>query len=165
MVQIYGLSDPVTGALRYVGKANNAQARLKSHLRDCRRRKTPVYSWMRKLLNSGGVPALVILAECSQEDWPFVEQSMIAAKRLEGAKLLNLAKGGDEPFCSTATRQANGRAVAKLRVSDERKARVYHLKRQVGLLLRAGLVSDSNKAKLRLAANKAPALFGIWAAV
>jgi hypothetical protein len=41
---IYGLFDPRTGELRYVGKARDPQKRLKGHL--AARRRTPVYDWI-----------------------------------------------------------------------------------------------------------------------
>jgi len=43
---IYALTDPSTGEVRYIGKANDPSARLKSHLMDSRRRNTPVYRWI-----------------------------------------------------------------------------------------------------------------------
>lgn len=164
-VQIYALLDPATGETRYIGKANNAKARLSSHMRDCRRRHTPLYSWMRKLMETGKLPGLSIIAECEPSAWREVEQKHIALARAAGTRLLNLADGGDEPYCAPEVRASNGRKVASLRVSDEKRSRVYHLKRQIGLLLKAGHVSDASKAKLKLAAAKAPHLFGQWAAL
>lgn len=56
-VDIYALCDPDTGDVRYIGKANCAQLRLKSHLRDARIRKTPVYCWINELLAKGLCPS------------------------------------------------------------------------------------------------------------
>jgi hypothetical protein len=103
-VQIYGLLDPRTGTLRYVGKANDAIARFKSHLRDARRRQTPVYDWIKKLQAMGLLPEIVVLAECQPEHWPEVERTIIA----QNQGLLNLAEGGNQPFCSLEIRKANG---------------------------------------------------------
>jgi hypothetical protein len=47
--EIYGLLDPRDGKLRYIGKAVCAAKRLKSHLRDARKRDTPVYRWINEL--------------------------------------------------------------------------------------------------------------------
>lgn len=58
-VQIYALRDPRDGNLRYIGKANNAEKRLKSHMKDSRHRKTPVYAWFRKLAAQAEVLAAI----------------------------------------------------------------------------------------------------------
>ena len=104
--EIYALCHPQTGEVRYIGKANDAQKRLKSHIRDSRTRKTPVYSWIRKLQSSGLAPSIRVLEVA--DDWIEAEKRLIALHR-EGGRLLNLADGGDEPFCSAETRSANGK--------------------------------------------------------
>jgi hypothetical protein len=50
------LRDPATNEVRYIGKANDSMKRLKTHIRDSRRRNTPVYSWIKKLASKGLVP-------------------------------------------------------------------------------------------------------------
>jgi len=117
-VKIYGLYDPVTGALRYIGKANDAAARLKTHLRDARRRDTPVYRWIRKLARNGMVPNMKVLAECQPELWPSVEREIISQN--EG--LLNVAEGGTEPFCPPEVRKANARFANSVRRPNVIKA-------------------------------------------
>lgn len=112
-VAIYALCDPRTGGMRYIGKANNPDARLKSHLRDARKRTTPVYRWINKLLREGVSPSMVVLAWT--HDWRAEERALIAKHRAGGVRLLNVAEGGEEPACSHATRQANGRKVAACR--------------------------------------------------
>jgi hypothetical protein len=113
MTEIYGLLDPGTGELRYIGKANNSRKRLASHLRDSRRRDTPVYRWIRKLLSKGLAPELVVLAEC--DDWKAKEIELIAKARGFGFRLLNVADGGDEPHCPMEVRRKNGRKSAAKR--------------------------------------------------
>lgn len=106
-VEIYGLLDPVTGELRYIGKANNAAKRLKSHLRDMKRRKSPLYGWLGKLDQP---PNIKILERTL--DWKEAERRLIAEYRGKGERLLNLADGGDEPFCPKEIRAANGQKAA-----------------------------------------------------
>lgn len=101
---IYGLYDQ-SGKLRYIGKANNPEKRLASHMRDSVRRDTPVYRWIRK----NGKPEMRILeSDCA--DWRESERRLISEARVSGANLLNVAEGGDEPHCSIETRRANGSA-------------------------------------------------------
>ena len=126
-VAIYALSDPRTGEVRYIGKANNPCARLKSHIRDSRRRNTPVYCWIRHLHNSGIAPVMSVM-EWAQ-DWREAEKRQISAHRANGARLLNVADGGDEPFCSTEQRKRNGANSAR-----KRDKTTWAVRRMVGQL-------------------------------
>lgn len=160
---IYALCCPMTGQVRYIGKAVDPAARLKTHLADSLRRNTPVYCWIRKLLGMGQSPSMVIL-EAAPHDWREAEVRLIAEYRAKG-ELLNVADGGDEPYCPTQVRADNGRAVAKIRTSTPYKAKIYELKRRMGALLKEGVVSLAAKEKLRVAARNRPDLFGQWAAL
>lgn len=162
---IYGLYDPRDGSLRYIGKANDPIVRMKGHIRDAQRRKTPVYSWISKLISDGLCPEMRVICVCPSGDWQAREKEEIASARERGERLLNLADGGDEPYCPAEVRAKNGRKVAKMRVATDYKSRVYVLKREMGRLLKEGSVSEKNKQKLRLAAQKAPHLFGCYAGI
>lgn len=155
MSEIYGLLCPATGELRYIGKANDAGKRLKSHLRDARRRRTPLYDWINAL---GAAPVLIVLDSVS--DWQTAERLWIAEGRESGARLLNLADGGVEPHCPPAVRKANAVALNARLDADPKAKRVRDIKRALAGGLRAGSVSNAARADLRLAARKAPHLFG-----
>ncbi|MGA0595623.1 GIY-YIG nuclease family protein [Enterovirga sp. CN4-39] len=153
--EIYALTDPTSGAIRYIGKANDAAKRLKSHIRDSRRRNTPVCCWIRSLAERGKIPGLLVLVQCKAEDWPYLERLAIKAARDRGARLLNLAEGGDEPFCSAEVRAANGRAAAA-----NRNHRLWYNMRYLGEALKRGYVSERTKVKMRAR----PDVFGQFAA-
>ena len=156
-VFIYGLFD-ASGTLRYVGKAKNLQKRLASHMRDSRTRKTPVYDWIRK----HGEPEIRVL-EVVSGDWIEAEKRQISNALASGAKLLNLAPGGNQPFSTPAQRKKNGfRLNARLK-SDPILERVRKLKLRMSISLREGNVTESTKAILRACAKKAPHYFGSWA--
>jgi hypothetical protein len=161
-VHIYSLTDPDTGEVRYVGKANNAEKRIATHMRDARRRNTPVYCWIRSL--GGRLPVVSVLEEVPEQEWPEAERRWIASFR-EGGRLLNLADGGDQPQPTAAQRADSARAAASARQSSPLRRRVWELKRSLGAALRDGSVSESARAKLRMAAQKRPDLFGAWANV
>jgi hypothetical protein len=163
--EIYALLDPRCGSVRYIGKANNSAERLQSHLRDARRRKTPVYCWIGKLASLGVAPTIRVLRTVPRDEWPAAEREEIAAAKHRGDRLLNLAEGGDQPYCPLEVRQANGARAARFIHDHPQRKRIWALKRSIGQRLKQGLVSESAKAMLRLAASKAPHLFGEYAAL
>lgn len=164
-VEIYGLMDPRENRVRYVGKAVCATARLKTHLRDCARRSTPIYGWIRAMLAEGVRPVTVVLCRCAVEDWPRVEREEIAKARSAGLSLFNVAPGGNQPFCPLAVRKQNGPKAVASRTSTPRKARLWHLRQQIGIALRRGYVAEETRARLRYIASRHPAMFGCWASV
>ena len=107
--EIYGLYDPNTNELRYIGKANDSKKRLASHIRDARRRDYPVYRWINKLLSNRQFPVMKVLLVTDSERWKEDEKRIIKETRESGVKLLNVAEGGDAPYCSRETRAANGK--------------------------------------------------------
>lgn len=131
-VEIYGLIDPGTGALRYIGKANNSHKRLASHIRDSRRRSTPVYAWIRKLADFGLEPDLLVLSICGDESWQWEERRLIASARSQGLRLLNVADGGDEPHCPPHVRAMNARKQYEGRRNDPFKFAVHAFLREAG---------------------------------
>lgn len=164
-VAIYALTDPRTGADRYIGKANDAARRFKGHLRDARRRDTPVYRWIRKLDREGLIPGMRVVAKCEPQNWQRLEALLIEQARRKGAALLNVAAGGDEPFCPTEVRAANGQRTAAAIHSDPISRKVWSIKQQVGLDLRSGLISNRARASLRQLAADSPDLFASFASI
>ena len=63
--EIYGLCDPETGRIHYIGQSNNAGRRLKEHMRSPAENVQP---WIWQLGESGLRPRLVILETCPKED-------------------------------------------------------------------------------------------------
>ena len=160
--EIYALCCPDSGEVRYIGKANCAKSRLKQHLRETRR-KTPVYNWIASLRKRGIAPTLTVLM--SAWDWKNAEKELIAQARADGLRLLNIADGGDEPYCSIEQRAENGRNNANKIHSDPVRRRIWMAKKTIGDALKRGHLNEDTKAKLRLAAAKNPKLFGAWAGI
>ena len=166
MAEIYVLKHPLTKEVRYVGKANNTSKRLASHMRDSVCRDTPVYRWVRKLAAAGLRPVAEVIEVC-EDDWKQAEIRHIAEYRKKG-RLLNVAMGGDEPFCSKEQRAENGRANAERIHGDPLQRHIWWLKREMGSALKFfkdhGMVEAHNKnvKRLRGAASKCPQIFGAW---
>lgn len=160
--EIYELIDPRDGSVRYIGKATDSQKRLKSHLRETRR-VTPLYQWIAKLRGLGMAPTVRVRLTCGIDEWEAAERAAIAQGRADGWRLLNVADGGDEPFCPPEVRAENGRKVMALRTSTPQKAALWRAKKMLGTALKQGYVSEKTKVKMRLLAQKRPDLFGGWA--
>ena len=162
---IYALIHPDTGALRYIGKANNADKRLAGHIRASRVRKSPLYSWIRKLAREGLKPDMVIL-ETNCADWGASERKFIASARRMGADILNIADGGNQPKCPTEVQASNGRmTVGRLNGSHHvRMLRV--LGKEAKWLDTVGMGDDAailrnTQALLRLMTKEAKAAYRV----
>lgn len=153
VVDIYVLKDPTTNEVRYIGKANDAAKRLLSHIRDSRRRDTPVYRWFRKLAENNLIPIIEVIETCTVEMWPEVEIRLIAEYK-KTSRLLNVALGGDEPYCSTDQRAINGRNVARSVHGDPLKKKIWSIKKYFGQelarLKKAGDIDCHNKMVRKL---------------
>lgn len=161
--KIYGLADPITKEIRYIGKANNPAERYKGHLRDANRRTTPVYRWINSLTDK---PELIVLASCLTSDWQSVEKQVIAQYR-QDHQLLNLADGGNEPKFNLVVNRINGYKMNQALKQNPRLKRIRELKQFASNYIKRvnsenldQATKDRIFAKLRLAAEKNPVLFG-----
>jgi hypothetical protein len=117
MIRIYGMVDPRTNELRYVGKTGKKflSWRMASHLHDARRgMKKYVCNWLRELLDEHLRPEIFVIEEVGDSDWEEAERFWIAYFRSIGAKLTNTAGGG----------QGNTRALYEKRHSPM-KGRIF----------------------------------------
>lgn len=95
---IYALCDPLTCAVRYIGKANNPRKRLKDHSCDCR--EYPKSEWVQLLRRSGRSPVMRIVDEVPSENWKHFERYYIQQAKDSGFDLLNARPGGaGSPCC------------------------------------------------------------------
>ena len=93
-VFIYGLVDPISNEIRYVGKSVDPEGRLEQHIKD----QSHVYRtyWIRSLLKRGLKPTCIILERVEpSNDWEASERYWIAYGHEQGWRLTNLTSGGD----------------------------------------------------------------------
>ncbi len=97
MAFIYGLLDPRTGELGYVGKTVKSLSwRLKSHLTPTAlKQKTHKACWLRCLVGLGLTPEIFLIEQVADEDVDEAEVFWIAYFRSIGAELCNHTPGGD----------------------------------------------------------------------
>jgi hypothetical protein len=98
---IYGLIDPFSGQLRYVGKSKNGLARPVAHWKHNRTRETRdhTHNWVRSVLSKDATPEIEILEEWSGLGDPVewlndAEIFHIAYHRMIGSKITNISDGG-----------------------------------------------------------------------
>lgn len=95
-VYIYGLIDPETHTLRYIGKAKNPERRYIEHLSIARRTKKRCYrdNWILSVLSKGLKPSLEIIEVCDDSNWQESERFWIEQAFEAGVKLTNISQGG-----------------------------------------------------------------------
>lgn len=96
---IYGLIDPRTSQLRYIGKSNNPRVRYTKHVND--KSISHKCSWIEQLRLIGLLPWLIILDVVPMEQWQHFEADWITCFR---SQLTNIADGGISPNHTEETR-------------------------------------------------------------
>lgn len=93
-IYIYGLADPISGMIRYVGKSTVPERRYEEHIVD--RRHSYKSHWIHSLLQQNLKPLCVILETLEANDgWQRREKYWIAYGHEQGWPLTNLTDGGD----------------------------------------------------------------------
>ena len=92
-VLIYGLTDPASGCIRYVGKTScPLKKRYKEHIGRSKEMKTHKQRWIQTVLRDGKTPGVVVLEECTEDNWSEREVFWIASFPKE--QLTNTSAGG-----------------------------------------------------------------------
>jgi hypothetical protein len=89
MTKIYILICPLNGKVKYVGKSNNPDKRLKDHLLDFRCMDLHKAQWLRLLKSNNQKPELIVIDEVSIYDWKFWEEWWCHYFKSLGFKLFN----------------------------------------------------------------------------
>ncbi len=119
---IYGLVDPITGNVRYVGKtAQSPEERLKGHLAGSIRKNHHLGCWLRKLRRAGLTPIMCMLKHGWGEGWEQEERKWINGPWAR--VLTNTAEGG-EGLTSVGFRRIWDRIPTERRSEIARKRRM-----------------------------------------
>ena len=125
---IYGLFDPHTTELRYIGKAKNVHRRLALHLCPTQLRpKTHKNHWIKSLLSVGRKPEVSVFEEVVLERWEEAEKFWIEYFQFLGCRLTNGTSGGDglhDPSPETRWRCGSSNRGKKLTFSPEHRAKI-----------------------------------------
>jgi len=140
---IYGLIDPRSGQLRYVGKSEHGLHRPNSHRYPsvlAQDRNVHKVNWIRCLETAGLRYEVVVLEEClTVTSLNKAEQRQIARCRAAGANLLNLTKGGEGCRATPETRR-------KMSESKLGKPRSLELRARLSVLT-SNRFKDPNERK------------------
>ena len=103
-VYIYGLKDPITKEIRYVGKTVNPKSRYQKHVKNddmCNRHKK---AWINSLKRTGHKPEMVILEETDEKHWDARERYWIKTGLESEWPLVNILSGGVYPSTPIVTK-------------------------------------------------------------
>lgn len=96
MTKIYGLFNPETDELRYVGKTvRDLKERLNAHIVEAKRKTNYKCRWINSIAPIK--PIIELLDEVQDDEWEFWEQWYIQYFKGIGCKLTNICIGGEHP--------------------------------------------------------------------
>jgi hypothetical protein len=105
---IYGLKDPFTNEIRYVGKSSWGIKRARDHLKPshvAKETNSHKANWLRIVYANGGRPEVVFLEGSTPESLNDDERKWIAYGRSHGWRLTNIKDGGDGGPLPDSTRR------------------------------------------------------------
>jgi len=127
IVFIYGLVDPRTNGVRYIGYTPDIEKRYKDHLLQCKHEKTYKANWIRSLLKLDLKPEMIILQEVPESEREIAERAWIRYGWEETWRLTNTTEGGGGTLGYKHTEETRNRMSNSLKgriVSDETRKRL-----------------------------------------
>ena len=91
---IYSLTCPISGEIKYIGKADDIKRRLRQHTYQSKYSNSEKNIWITELLSEGLNPIIDVLDEVSYSDWGYWEDYWISQSKIWGFELLNKMNGG-----------------------------------------------------------------------
>lgn len=145
---IYGLVDPETEELRYIGKSSTGMSRPKKHFYPSTLKNERTYKnrWVNSVLKRcGKLPVIVILAEAKNVDnLNKLEIKLINRARNSGVRLTNIQNGGDG-FTSELAKLARQKADRSSWVKGGKAAAASGLCARNNLKLRKPIIATNVK--------------------
>lgn len=122
---IYGLEDPRTGEIRYVGKTvQKLSKRIESHCTPSKlAARTHKNSWLKNLRNEGLKPEAVVIQVLPEADLSTAEIYWISTLRDRGFDLTNGTDGGDGATAGKHQISVAGREKLSRLMSERQRGR------------------------------------------
>lgn len=156
---IYGLKDPVSDEIRYVGKSNNPKSRLSRHIYDAKETKSVHrLCWIKGLLDRGEKPILIILEECDVSVWGDRENYWIS----NFSNLTNMIDGGK--FCP----MLNSSIVEKMKATKKSNPQIFTEETRIKLsistksLWERGIIKPRGEQTIEERNNRKIIMKDIW---
>lgn len=92
---IYGLIDPNTKIIRYIGKSDCPKTRLSNHIQTSKKSNTHKSNWIKSLLKDKKKPEIIILEEVDNDIWEEREKYWIKKYKDSGVDVTNFTNGGE----------------------------------------------------------------------
>lgn len=154
-VFIYGLADPVTNEVRYVGKTvKKLSARLRGHIGDSKKRNHRNANWIRSCIEDGQEPEIFEIDIVNVgDDWVEAEQFWIAMMRYLGCDLTNHAIGGQGTdgykFTEKQIKKLSDshKGIGRSKEALEKHAETMKKKKELGWV-KQGLTSEQMEKRL-----------------
>ncbi len=156
---IYGLIDPATNEIRYVGyTSKDVNRRLFEHIDESKHKVTShKHKWIAKLIKSGSKPEIKILETVNDENWQDREKYWIDKL---GYRLTNSTEGGEGLLNpSLDVRNRISEKVTKSLIGNSRRKGIPHSEETKRNISEGLLNSERFKAANKLKIGIAP----IWA--
>lgn len=119
---IYCLKDPRDDSIKYIGKANNVDERMKLHFH--KRGNTRKECWVESLRRKGLRPTSEIIDEVPISEWDFWERHYISLYRSWGFDLKNGTFGGDGFHITKEARDKTTKKITGRKHSEETKRKI-----------------------------------------
>lgn len=179
VVFIYGLCDPDSHELRYVGKTKHLRNRLTQHLNPNVKSGEGRARWIKSLLDSGKKPEIFTLEECQENGWQEAEKFWISYLKSIGCNLVNFSDGGGgNVFYDPELRRRLGNSsrgkkrplsketIAKISASNKGKIRTPEVREKIrktltGRILTGKVLEANRRGALKRVGRKMPDSFRI----
>lgn len=122
---IYGLIEPTTNELRYIGKTVDVNRRHRRHITEVNLHDSHKDRWIRKLLKNNYIPEIIIIDLVKTNEWQYWEMFYIEYFKFLGCNLTNGTKGGDEPPSTKGRKHSEN---SRIKMSKSKKGKpIPHL--------------------------------------
>lgn len=157
IVFIYGLVDPRTEQVRYIGQTKDIKRRLRNHLNDAKRGvRSHKFSWIRKLITSGVKPKITVIEKCNGSIADEREQYWISYYREKEVGLTNQTDGGFGVRGYVRTDEEKRTISKRMKGNKHGLGNVHteEYKREASKRLKGRVFTDEHKRKIKEAAQK-----------